>query len=338
MRKLGVGVVGLGRLGKIYALDLAHRVPNANLVAVADAQSDVASSFARENNVPNWYSDHRDLLADTAVDAVAVVTPTCTHKNVVVDVAEAGKAVFCEKPISLSLADARGMLQIVEQTAVLFQMGFMRRFDRGYLEAKRKIQAGCIGEPLVLNSISRDPFAPPLEFCDPTMSGGLFADMGIHDYDVARMFMGEIKSVYSVGGVLAYPEMESICDVDNATVSAYFESGALGTVQLSRNAVFGYDIRAEIWGTQGTLQVGYFRDTPVLLMTREGVSHDVVPNFIERFESAYLAQIQDFVNNVLENREPPITGADGVAALVVALAATKSFQEQRPVDIAEIRG
>jgi predicted dehydrogenase len=215
-------------------------------------------------------------------------------------------------------------------------MGFQRRFDRGYAEAKKKIEAGTIGEPVLIISTSRDPFPPPLDFCDPAISGGLIADMGIHDFDVCRMFLGDIKSVYSVGGALAYPDIGKVGDIDNAIVNVNFENGKIGTVNLSRNAIFGYDIRAEIWGTKGSVQVGYFRETPILVMTKEGITHDVVPHFMERFEFAYRAQIQDFVDNVIQDKEPSIVAADGVAALKVSLAATKSYKENRPVEINEI--
>jgi len=161
----------------------------------------------------------------------------------------------------------------------------------------------------------------------------LILDMGIHDFDLARMFVGEVKTVYATGGALAYPEMKSVGDIDNAVVNLTFENGSLGVVQLSRNAVFGYDIRTEIWGTKGSLQIGYFRHTPVLVMTKEGIAHDVVPHFMQRFEDAYLAQIQDFVHNALNGGEPSISGTDGIAALQIGFAATESWREGRPVAV-----
>jgi len=334
--KLNVGVIGLGRLGRVYASDLAQRVPKARLAAVADKQSELAKSFAAEYGVPKWYPGHEDLLADGEIDAVVVVAPTSTHGEVVMAAAAEGKAIFCEKPISLSLEEARRMLQAVESKGVFFQAGFQRRFDAGYLAAKQKVVSGAIGTPVLFRSTSRDPFRPPLEFCDPGVSGGLIADMGIHDFDVARLFMGEVKTVYAVGGALAYPELAGVGDIDNAVINMVFENGAVGVVELSRNAVFGYDIRAEIWGTKGSLQVGYFRHTPILVMTQEGITHDVVPHFMQRFERAYLAQMQDFVAAVLEGRKPSVTGADAVAALRISLAATASYRQQRPVEVREV--
>ena len=273
------------------------------------------------------------MIADEEVDGVVIVSPTSTHQEIVLEAANQGKPIFCEKPLSISLAAAQEMLRIVEQTGVFFQMGFMRRFDKGYVAAKRKIEKGEIGTPVVFKSSSRDPFRPSLEYLDPAHSGGLFIDCGIHDLDLARWYMGDIASVYSIGGTLAYPEMKAIGDIDNAITSLYFTSGALGTIDLSRNGVYGYDIRTEILGTEGTLKIGYLRETPILVMTKDGITHDTVPYFTERFEQAYITQLQDFVDNVLEGKPPSVTCADGVAALQASAAATLSFKENRPVEI-----
>ena len=333
--KLNVGLIGLGRLGTVYGAGLAHHVPNANLIAVADTDESRARSFAEKYAIRKWYAHPDELINDKDVDAVAIITPTSTHKEIIINSTTADKAIFCEKPISISLAEAVQILDAVEKTGVFFQMGFQRRFDRGYVEAKKKIDQGTIGTPVVLKSSSRDPFAPPLEFCDPTKSGGLILDMGIHDFDIARMFMGDIKSVYSIGGALAYPEMKKIGDIDNAFISLYFENDTLGMVDLSRNAVYGYDIRAEVLGTKGSVKIGYLRETPIMILTESGVTHDVVPHFMERFGEAYLSQIQDFTNNVLSDRKPTITAQDGVAALNVCLAATKSLHNHQPVIVAK---
>ena len=332
---LRVGLIGVGRLGRVYGQYLAQRVPGASLAAVADRRAGVAESFAGEFGVARWYADHLDLLNDREVDAVAIVASTSAHKQVVMDAAKSGKAIFCEKPIALTLDDARQMIEAVETSGVFFQMAFQRRFDPGYLAAKRKLEAGAIGEPVLFTSISRDPYPPPIEFCDPKVSGGLIADMGVHDFDAARMYMGEVKSVHAIGGTLAYPEMKSVGDIDNAIIELEFRSGALGVVQLSRNAAFGYDIRSEIWGSKGSIQIGYYRQTPILMLTPEGISHDAVPYFMERFESAYLAQIRDFVEHVELGLPPSITGVDAMAALKISLAATRSMRERRLVDVDE---
>jgi len=332
-KRLGIGVVGLGRLGSSYAKYFTGRIAGAVLVAVSDVNESAADSVAAELGVSKRYSRYQDLIADDEVEGVVIVSPTSTHKEIVLEATKHGKATFCEKPLSISLEEARGMLRTVEQSGVFFQMGFMRRFDKGYVAAKRKIDEGAIGTPVVFKSSSRDPYRPSLEYLDPAHSGGLLVDCGIHDLDLARWFMGEIASVYSIGGTLAYPEMKTIGDIDNAITSLRFASGALGVIDLSRNGVYGYDIRTEILGTAGTLKIGYLRETPILVMTKDGITHDTVPYFTERFEQAYITQLQDFVNNVLQAKPPSVTCADGVAALQASAAATLSFKENRPVKI-----
>ena len=335
-KKLGIGVVGLGRLGSAYAKYFTGRITGATVVAVSDVMESTVNSVAAELGVSKRYGRYQDLIADKEVDGVVIVSPTSTHKEVVFEAAKRGLPIFCEKPLSISLPEARAMLSTVEQTGVFFQMGFMRRFDKGYVGAKSKIDEGMIGTPVVFKSSSRDPYRPSLEYLDPAHSGGLLVDCGIHDLDLARWFMGDIASVYSIGGTLAYPEMKTIGDIDNAITSLYFTSGALGTIDLSRNGVYGYDIRTEILGTEGTLKIGYLRETPILVMTKDGITHDTVPYFTERFEQAYITQLQDFVNNVLQGKPPSVTCADGVAALQASAAATLSFKENRPVKIEEL--
>jgi scyllo-inositol 2-dehydrogenase (NAD+) len=334
--RLNVGVVGMGRMGHVYANNLAQRVPNAKLVAVADTQAGVAESFANDNGIPKWYLDAHDLINDKDVAAVVVVAPTSKHGEIVIDAAQSGKAIFCEKPMSTSLEEAEEMLRVIAAKGVFFQAGFQRRFDPGYVAAKKKVDAGEIGTVVLFQSTSRDPFRPSLDYCDPKVSGGMIPDFGIHDFDLARMYMGEVKSVFAIGGALAYPELIPLKNIDNAVISMVFESGALGAVQLSLNGVFGYDIRAELWGTKGSLTIGYHRETPLLVMTKEGISYDVVPYFMQRFEKAYVAQIQNFVDSVLEDRQPAVTGADGVAAMRISLAANKSYELSRSVAISEI--
>jgi inositol 2-dehydrogenase len=332
-KKLNVGVVGLGRLGNLYARYFLGQISKANLVAVSDILEPVVAAFAREHSVANYYSDYHELVNDKAVDAVIIVTPTSNHKDVSIAAAEAGQAVFCEKPLSTSLDDSLAIKEAVERTGIFFHLGFMRRFDKGYAAAKRKIDDDVIGTPIVFKATSRDPFRPSLEFLDPQHSGGLLTDCGIHDCDLARWLVGEVASVYSTGGVLAYPEIEPLGDVDNAIASLKFVSGALGVVDCSRSAIFGYDIRTEILGTKGTLQVGYLRETPLYVLTKDGVTHDTVPYFMERFGQAYVDQLQNFVDNVLADKPPAITCDDGIAALRISLAATQSLHEQRPVSL-----
>ena len=331
--KLNVGLIGLGRLGRVYARDLATRIPCTRLTAVADVDRAAVEAVTREFDVALGSTSPADIVRDPGVDAVVVVTPTSTHREVVEAAAAAGKAIFCEKPLSISLDEAEGIRRDIERSRVFFQMGFMRRFDRGYAEAKRRLADGAIGTAVVFKSTSRDPFPPSVEYANPKSSGGMILDMGIHDFDLARWFMGEVASVQAVGGVLAYPELGRVGDIDNAVVSLVFASGRLGVVDLTRNGIYGYDISTELLGTAGTLRVGYLRETPLMVMTKGAVTHDTVPYFMERFAQAYTTQLENFARNVLDGREPPVTVEDGVEALRIAVAATQARETGRRVEV-----
>jgi inositol 2-dehydrogenase len=332
--KLPVGVIGLGRMGRIYADAIAHRIPNARLVAIADVVQGVVQEQAELLEVPFATTDYRELLTRPEVEAVFVISPTSTHREVVTEAARAGKAIFCEKPIALTLAETDAIAGALEQAGVFFQAGFMRRFDAGYAQAWAKIEAGVIGRPTTFKSIGRDPFCPNPAFADPAVSGGLILDMAIHDFDLARWLMqDEVKRVYAEGSLLACPELKAVGDIDNAVVTLAFEGGAVGDVEVSRNAFYGYDIRTEVLGTEGALQIGYFRQTPVLTLTREGVAYDMVPYIIERFLDAYVAQSQDFVNRVLVGDDPAVTIEDARRALAIGAAATQSLHEGRPITL-----
>src|SRR6185436_12455321 len=238
--RLKVGVIGVGRLGKVYVRDLAGRIPETTVAAVADIDRGLADQIAEEFDVPKAYGTAEELMADRDVIAAA----------------RSGKPTFCEKPPALSLAECAAMSDAVNKSGSFFQMGFMRRFDPGYAAAKEQIAQGAIGRPLVFKSTSRDPFRPSLEYANPASSGGIMVDMGIHDFDLARWFMGDVETVSAVGGVLAYPEMASIGDIDNAIVSLVFADGRLGVIDLTRKGVYGYDISTDLLGDAGQVRVG----------------------------------------------------------------------------------
>ncbi|HET9261854.1 MAG TPA: Gfo/Idh/MocA family oxidoreductase [Vicinamibacterales bacterium] len=335
-RRLNVGLIGLGRLGRVYARDLATRIPETRLVAVSDVNKALAAEIAEEFDVSGAYESPSDLIQDRTVDAVVVASPTHTHREIVVAAVERRKATFCEKPLALSLQESRQIQDAVSRSGAFFQMGFMRRFDPGYVAGKRQIDEGHVGTPVVFKSTSRDPYRPSLEYANPASSGGILVDMGIHDFDLARWFMGDVATVSAVGGTLAYPELASVGDLDNAIATMVFTSGCLGVVDLTRNGYYGYDISTEILGTQGTVRIGYLRETPILMMTKNSVAHDTVPYFMERFERAYTLQLQNFARNVLADRDPPVTAVDGVEALRVALAATAACRSGQPVAVSSI--
>lgn len=337
MAAIHIGVIGLGRMGQIYSQHVAHRIDGARLHGITDSLPGVAEEMASRFSGVRVYPTYQELLADPAIQAVIVATPTSTHREIVVAAAQAGKAIFCEKPTALSLAETDAMVAAVEQAGVPFQIGFMRRFDKGYLAAKEKIQQGVIGQPVTIRAISRDPHRTSLEFADPAKSGGLLVDMAIHDVDVCRWLMeDEIEQVYAQAGALVYPELATVGDVDNAMVLARFQRGGLGYLEASRNARYGYDIQCEIIGSEGALRVGYLRETPILVLTPNNVSHDVVPYFMERFGPAYAAQIEHFVACVQEGRTPAVGPQDARIALQVCLAASVSQLRGQPVRVADV--
>ncbi len=336
MKRVNVGLIGLGRLGRVYARDLAARVAGVNLVALADTNATLAEETARELNVPRWYMDPIAMLSDPGIDAAVIVSPTDTHTDLTVAALDRGKAVFCEKPPALSLSETQKMKDAAARKHGFLQMGFMRRFDAGYAAAKKKVEEGVIGTPIVFKSSSRDPYRPSLEYANPKSSGGMIMDMGIHDFDLARWYMGEVASVTAIGGTLAYPELNEVGDIDNAIVTLTFASGRIGMVDLSRSGIYGYDIFGEILGTTGTLRIGYLRETPLFVMTKNQVAHDTVPFFMERFRDAYPAQLQNFVENLQNDRPPTITIDDAMGSLRIALAATRAQATGKTVSLKDV--
>ena len=335
--RLAMGLIGAGRLGRVYARDLASRIAETKLVAIADPVEAVAKEVAAEFDVPRHYADALALIDDAAVDAIVIVSPTHTHRELVIAAASRKKATFCEKPPALSLDEVAEMQEAVSSSGMFLQMGFMRRFDAGYASAKKQIEEGRIGTPLVFKSTSRDPFRPSLEYANPRSSGGMLLDMGIHDFDLARWFMGEVRTVSTIGATIAYPELATVGNIDNAVASLTFASGKLGVVDLSRSGIYGYDISTEILGLQGTLKIGYLRETPVMLLTKNSVAHDTVPYFMERFRDAYTTQLQNFAQNVQQGRPAPITIEDGLEALRIGVAATRAHETGRSVVVSAIK-
>lgn len=332
-----IGLIGAGRMGKVFANTLAFTVSEVNLVAVADPDEKTLNEVSDRFQVKNRYTDYRKLLDSKEVDAVVVTSPTGTHAEVIAAAAAAGKNIFSEKPLSQQLEACDLAMAAVRKAGVKLQMGFMRRFDPPYAAAKQKIDEGLIGKPVMFKATSRDPKRTSLEFAKRENSGGMIVDMGVHDFDLARWLMkSEVTRVHSEGTCLAFPELNEVGDIDNVVINLRFASEAVGNIDISRNAVYGYDIRTEVLGTEGSLWIGYMKQTPLLVLNRQGVTHDVVPYFMERFGIAYAEEIREFVRHIVNNTEPTVTGADARAATAIGIAATLSLDEQRPVSLSEI--
>jgi len=321
-------------MGKVFAHTLAFTVSEVELLAVADINPQAGQEAAARYGVKDHYMDYHELLRRDDIDAVVIVTPTATHAEVIQAAAAAGKHIFSEKPLAQPLEACDQAIAAVEKAGVKLQLGFMRRFDPAYAMAKKRIEAGEIGHPVMFRSTSRDPKRTSLEFARRENSGGLILDMGVHDFDLARWLMGsEVVRVQTEGACLVYPELNEVGDIDNAMINLKFANGALGNIDVSRNAVYGYDIRTEVLGSEGGLLIGKLQQTATLVMTRQGVTHDTVPYFMERFGEAYAAEIRDFVGCILEDRPPSVTGQDARRATAIGIAATRSLDEGRPVDV-----
>jgi scyllo-inositol 2-dehydrogenase (NAD+) len=341
MKDIGIGTVGLGRLGYVHARNIARAVPRARLIAVCDMQEDLAKATAAELDC-KYYTDIRKMLENDDIDAVCVATPTAYHVDPVTAVADAGKPLFCEKPLADNLDDTLRLARVIKDAGILCQMGFQRRFDPPYAEAKQMIQEGAIGKPVYFCAFSRDPFPPPPWACDPNKGGGLFIDMLLHDFDLARFLMeDEVASVFADETNLVV-ESEGINRfADNVTVSLHFRNGALGTAHASMHAAYGYDVRSEVYGSEGNLMLGGLnRADLTICSTSKGISKPQTflpqgkrPHFMLRFEHAYIAEMQAFADCVISNKTPIVTENDAVKAFQIALAATQSAGEKKLIEV-----
>lgn len=335
---LNVAVIGLGRMGRIYAQTIAHRIDDASLYAIVDPAVGPADGGVSDVEIPHVLTDAPAALSLPDLHAAIVTTPTSTHRDLVVAAARAGKAIFCEKPLALTLEATRETVTAVQRAGVPLQVGFMRRFDPPYRKVKRKIEAGRIGRPVTFKSIGRDPFCPRPAFADPAHSGGLILDMAIHDFDLARWLMeSEVERVSAEGSLLVCEELRAVGDIDNAVVNLRFENGALGNVEVSRNASYGYDVRTEVLGAEGAVRVGGGETASAFLPARDNSDSRNEDYLMRRFGNAYRAQMHHFVDCIRHGRSPRVTGSDALAAFEIGLAATFAARTGEPVTLEAVR-
>ncbi len=333
---LNVAVIGCGRIGRIHAENLATRIPGARVASLADVAGAAAKEVAGQLHVTQATTDYRELLADPAVDAVAICSSTDTHSRIIQEAAAAGKHIFCEKPIDCDLARIHAALAAVDKAGVKLQIGFNRRFDPSFAKVRELVASGAVGQPLVIRITSRDPGPPPLQYIK--VSGGIFLDMTIHDFDMVRFLSGsEAEEIYAIGDALVDPAIRDAGDVDTAIVTLRLENRALATIDNSRKAIYGYDQRIEVFGSKGSASAGNRTPDAHVLMDSTGV-HEAKPLhfFLERYAEAYVIEMRAFVEAVLKNQTPPVSGVDGLQPVVMGLAATRSLREGRPVKLSEI--
>lgn len=332
---LRIGVIGVGRIGRMHAELIAHQVPGAALGAVYDAHEPAARDVATELGVPAA-GTAQEVFEDSDLDAVAICSSSDTHVDLLLAAAEAGKAVFCEKPVSLDLAELDRALGAVQSAGIPFQIGFNRRFDPGHASVREAVVTGAVGAPHLVRISSRDPAPPPLDYVKS--SGGLFLDMMIHDFDMARFVTGsEVVEVFARGAVRIKPEFAQAGDIDTALVTLVHANGCLTAIDNSRQAVYGFDQRVEAFGSAGMAASENPLAHTGALITAAGIQRPPLPHFfLERYLPSYELEWQAFVTALRQGTPPPVNAQDARAPLVIGLAAWRSLREGRPVTIEEI--
>lgn len=335
-QQLGIGIIGAGRIGKVHAESIAFRIPEARILAITDVNRQAAEAVASRCRIPDIAASSDEILRNPEVQAVLICSSTDTHAPLIEQAAAAGKHIFCEKPISHSLAAIDSALAAVDKAGVKLQIGFNRRFDSNFARVRQAVVSGEIGAPRLMHIISRDPAPPPASYV--RLSGGIFLDMTIHDLDMARFLIGdEVEEVYTAGAVMVDPAIGEAGDLDTALIVLRFRNGVIATIDNCRQASYGYDQRVEILGSLGKIATENRFPNQAEISTGESVRKDLPLNFfMDRYLESFAAELRAFVEAVLGDRPTPVTGIDGRIPVIMGLAARKSHDERRPVRLAEI--
>ena len=334
--RVRVGIIGAGRIGKVHAATLAYRLPEATPAAIADTNVEAAHAAARTYGIARVAESVEEILSAPDIDAVVICSPTGTHAELVERAARAGKHIFCEKPIDLTLERIDRALEAVAKAGVKLQVGFNRRFDSNFARVRRAVESGEIGTPHLLHIVSRDPAPPPIAYVES--SGGIFLDMTIHDFDMARFLIGDdVEEIYASAAVRVDPAIGRAGDVDTAVILLRFRNGVIGTIDNSRQAVYGYDQRVEILGSAGSIATGNRYPNEAVISTASSVRKDLPLNFfMERYAESFVEELRAFVKAIREDGPTAVTGADGRIPVAMAIAAKRSLVEHRPVRMEEV--
>ena len=334
MKPVTFGIIGAGRIGKLHADNLLSRVDGARLKAITDPFLD--EDWAASRNIPLTGKDHRILLDDPEIDAILIGSPSAEHAQQMIECAEAGKHIFCEKPIALDPEIIRNALAEVDKSGVKLQVGFNRRFDPDFAAVQQQVVSGVLGDPHIIRITSRDPAPPSAEYV--AGSGGMFLDMTIHDFDMARFLSSsEVTEVHAYGAVLVDPEIGKAGDIDTAVISLKFANGALGIIENSRKAVYGYDQRVEVFGAKGTAMADNNTPTSMIVLNESGTIRDKpLYFFLERYKTAFVAEMQAFVDAIREDKPTLVSGKDGLVPVLIAMAAKESLKTGKPVQVVSV--
>lgn len=331
--QINIGIIGAGRIGKIHAQNLVSHIHKASVIAISDIDINSAQQCAQQYSIPKAVKDYHEILADQEIDAIFICSPTNTHTKIITEAASAKKHIFCEKPIDFDLNKIDEALNAVEKAQVKLQLGFNRRFDPSFKNARENIINGKIGNPHMVRITSRDPEPPPHEYIK--FSGGLFLDMAIHDFDMCRyLIREEISEIYATGGALIDPTIKELNDIDTAITTIKYKNGSFCTIDNSRKAVYGYDQRIEVFGSEGCIIVGNREPHTGSIYTMQNIYQGLPYHFfLDRYQESYLEEARSFLQAIINDTKPLATGYDGRIAVAIALAAKQSLQEQRPITL-----
>ncbi len=331
---LNIGIIGAGRIGKVHTESIFSRISSARVKTIADPFMNAETEkWARSMGAGSVTKDYRDILKDPDIDAVLICTPTDTHASITREAARAKKHIFCEKPVDLDVESIKETLKVVEDAGVKFQIGFNRRFDHNFKAVRQAVLDGKVGEPQMIKIVSRDPSPPPVEYVK--RSGGIFVDMTIHDFDMLRFLSGsEVEEIYVQGAVLVDPAIGEAGDIDTALITVKFASGAIGSIDNSRKAAYGYDQRAEVFGSRGSAASANDSPSTVILSTEDGIiTEKPFHFFLERYMDSFAQEVKEFVEAVQNDTPTPLGGIDALRPVQIALAAGESLKTGQPVKI-----
>ena len=334
---MNIGIIGAGRIGKVHAESVMRFVKNATVKAIADPfMNEQTIAWAKEMGINEIYTDYHKILEDKEIEIVLICSSTDTHSKISLEAIEAGKHIFCEKPIDHDVNKIKEVMEALKNSSVKYQVGFNRRFDHNFMAAREAVKAGKIGELNILKICSRDPGAPPVSYIK--VSGGIFLDMTIHDFDMVRFMSGdEVEEVYAIGGVLVDPAIGEAGDIDTAIITLKLKSGALAVIDNCRRATYGYDQRVEAFGSLGQVAIGNDTDSLAVISNADGVTAEKPKLFfLERYMGAYTAEVNSFIQAVQNDTPTEVGVVDGLKPVLIGLAAKLSLKENRPVKIAEI--
>ncbi len=336
-RQVNIAVIGTGRIGSMHTPNLVRRIHEANVVAVCDIRLEVAQAVADELGIERVVKDYHELLEDKDIEAVLIATNTDTHAFIVKDAALAGKQIFCEKPLALDLGRIDDVMETVERTGVKLQIGYNRRFDKSFRRVREEVNSGALGRPCILHITNRDPEPPTIEYAKT--SGGMFLDMSIHDFDMARFQIGEVDEVYAIGNVLIAPYLKDIGDVDVDIISLKFANGVVGAIDNSRQCVFGYDQRLEVFCSEGSAMAGNEYENTLVLGNKSGYHSAKLPHFfMQRYAECYIDELRQFLQCVVDDKPVSPTGYDSRASVLLGMAARESLRQNRPINLKEYKG